>query len=309
MMDYRPFLSAAGWGGAQSAPLAGDASARRYLRLTRGPQSAILMVAPVNTIADRTSFDGFRHVGAHLRTLVLSAPKEYAFDPSNGLILMEDFGDLTLSNLLRDDPGMAYTGYRAAAALLPRLAAPPPSGLKSPDAAAMAGMVRLTFDLLPGSDALRVTLLAALAQALGTHAPGPHVLSLRDVHGDNLLWLPDRTGDARIGLLDYQDALMLPEGYDLASLLDDPRREVPEAWRAELVAEFSTPPRIAILSLQRNLRILGIFHRLATRLGKPSYGAFLPRTRGLVTRAADTLPTLRKPVAELLERTADWGTQ
>lgn len=299
------FLDAAGWASATATPLAGDASSRRYLRLTQGTRSAILMDAPCATDVDRKSLSAFRHIRAHLLTLGLSAPQEFAADPSNGLILMEDFGDQTLSRLLRTDPDTARKAYDTTAALLPRLVARPPANLAAPNAAEMANMVGLTFDLLPNSQTLRATILTALTDALTTHAPGPSVLSLRDVHADNLLWLRERDGDARVGLLDFQDALLLPEGYDLASLLDDPRRVVPEAWRENLIAAHSTPARIASLSLQRNLRILGIFHHLSTSLGKPAYAAFLPRTRTLIIRAAEAV-NLQTPVAELLDRTAHW---
>lgn len=307
-MSHGAFLGAAGWAGAKALPLAGDASKRRYTRLSLGARTAIMMHAPQISAADRASLAAFRHIGAHLRGLGLSAPEEFAADPARGLILMEDLGDLTLARLLEQDPDTARTAYAATARVLSRLKEDhPPAGLAAPDAGEMAEMAALTFDFIPESGALRATLLGALADALTTHAPGPPVLSLRDVHGENLLWLPERAGLARVGLLDFQDALLLPEGYDLASLLDDPRREVPAAWRAELISAHSTPARIAALSLQRNLRILGIFRRLSTELGKPAYAAFLPRTRALIARAAETLPALTGPVAELLGRTAHWS--
>ena len=95
-------------------------------------------------------------------------------------------------------------------------------------------------------------------------------------------------------------------GYSIKELcLDDPRRDVPEAWRTALIATHSTPERIAILSLARNLRILGIFHRLA-RTKSPHYRSFQPRTRALILRALDEVPDLRAPVTELLDRTALW---
>lgn len=305
-MNTAAVLSGAGWAGAASAPLAGDASSRRYTRLTDGDRTAIVMEAPMVSAADRASYDAFRAIGAHLRSLGLSAPREYAADRDTGLIVMEDLGDCTLAHLLDTDADTAHAAYVGTADLLPSLHARAPQNVPAPDPAAMAQMVALTFDHLPHSTPLRTATVDALAQALITHAPGEPVLSLRDVHADNLLWLPDREGPARIGLLDYQDALMLPAGYDLASLLDDPRRVVPEAWRAELIATHSSPARIAVLSVQRNLRILGIFRRLSTTLGKPAYAAFLPRTRTLLTRAAEAVPTLQGPVAELLDRTAHW---
>ncbi len=305
MTARQVLLDAAGWGLAVATPLASDASTRRYTRLRRGAESAILMEAPTASDFDRASLAAFRQIGAHLRSLGLSAPMEYAADPDAGLIVMEDLGDDTLSRLLAFDLPTAEHAYAATADLLANLARTDPPRLAAPGAAGMAQMAGLTFDLLPDSDALRARLLPALAEALQTHASGPSVLSLRDVHGDNLLWLPERDGHAQIGLLDFQDALLLPVGYDLASLLDDPRREVPETWREALIAAHSTPRRIGVLSLQRNLRILGIFHRLATHYGKPGYRSFLPRCRTLVARAAEGLP-LQADVMELLDRTAPW---
>ncbi|MEX3017653.1 aminoglycoside phosphotransferase family protein [Gymnodinialimonas hymeniacidonis] len=293
------FLERHGWGDAARAPLAGDASTRRYTRLQEGDRKAILMEDP-----DLANLARFQKIGAHLRDLGLSAAQSLAADYEHALLLLEDLGDQTLSRLLAEDIGIAETAYHATADMLPLLANPPPNGLDAPDADGMAAMTGLTFDLLPDSDALRQKIMPALADALARHAAGPPVLSLRDVHADNLIWLPERDGSARIGLLDYQDAMLLPDGYDLASLLDDPRRDLPETWKAALVTDR---PRFATLSLQRNLRILGIFHRLATQYGKPHYRTFLPRTATLMERAAQDLPALRVPVAELLERTAHWA--
>lgn len=305
-MSHAPFLASAGWADATSMPLAGDASTRRYMRLTLGEKTAILMDAPIATEAERASYAAFRSIRAHLRSIGLSAPQEFHADPAKGLILMEDLGDLSLSRLLENTPDAARSAYEATATLIHRLTSETPRNLAAPNAETMAQMITLTFDFVENSNDLRETILTRLTDALKTHAAGERTLSLRDVHADNLMWLPGRTGDARVGLLDFQDALLLPQGYDLASLLDDPRRVVPEIWRAELIAAHSTPTRIATLSLQRNLRILGIFRRLSTVYGKPSYATYLPRTRALVARAADTLPDLQRPVAELLDRTAHW---
>ena len=316
--DLAGFLGDAGWGDATRAPLAGDASARRYLRLTRGDQTAILMQAPTATPADRDSLAAFVAMGAHLGALGLSAPDIIAADPALGLLLLEDFGDATLARLLRHDPTTARTAYEGAADVTDHLAnAPLPDWAARPDRAAQAQMVALTLGFLPpGADLPE--LLPLLAEALAAHADGAPVLSLRDYHGDNLIFLPDRPGRARIGLLDFQDAVALPLGYDLASLVDDPRRDVPAAWRADLIARFASAhglpldrahARIATLSLLRNLRILGIFHRLATEGGKPQYRAFLPRTGALIDRAAahPALSALRAPVAELRALTAPWA--
>lgn len=312
----RGFLAASGWGAARQVPLAGDASARRYLRLSRAEETAIVMQAPTKTATDRDSLAAFLRVAAHLAALGLAAPRIIAADVAAGLLLLEDFGDDTLARMLRHDPAKARAAYDVACDVTCDLAqAPLPDWAARPDASEQAEMIALTLGFLPPG-ALS-DLQPLLAQALARHADGAPVLSLRDYHGDNLIWRPDGQGPSRIGLLDFQDAVALPLGYDLASLVDDPRRDIPTAWRAELIARFAAahtlPPdraeaRIATLSLLRNLRILGIFHRLAGQGGKPQYRAFLPRTGALIDRAVahPALEALRAPVAELRTLTAPW---
>ncbi len=313
-------LQAAGWADAVGAALSGDASARSYRRLTRPDgATAILMRAPVGTEADRASLAAFLRVGGHLSALGLSVPETLAADPDAGLLLIEDLGDATLARLLAADPETAETAYAVIAAeVLPQLArAALPDWAAHPDPAGQAAMIDLTLGLVPDPGALS-DLRAGLAEALAQHCVGPSVLALRDCHGDNLIWLPDRDGARRVGLLDHQDALALPLGYDLASLIDDPRRDLPEGWRTGLILRFAkaldmAPAdielRVATLSLLRNLRILGIFHRLATQMAKPQYRAFLPRTGLLIDRAVahPALSGLRAPVAELRRQTAGWG--
>lgn len=313
-------LRSAGWADAVARPLAGDASARSYLRLTRGSgETAVLMQAPTASVADRDSLAAFLRVGAHLAALGLSVPAILAQDTGRGLLLIEDLGDATLARLLQSDPAAAATAYGAMAdTVLPQIArAPLPDWAARPDFAAQAAMIDLTLGLLPDPGAVK-GLRDGLAETLARLCPGPPVLALRDCHGDNLIWLPDRAGPACVGLLDHQDAVALPLGYDLASLLDDPRRDLPPGWRADLTGRFAlaqglavpvVEARIAALSLLRNLRILGIFHRLATQMGKPQYRAFLPRTGRLIDRAIahPALAGLRVPVAALRHQTADWS--
>lgn len=317
--DLRRLLTSAGWHDAAPRPLAGDASARRYLRLSRAGQTAIVMQAPIATDADRDSLAAFLRVAAHLAGLGLSAPRILAQDATAGLVLLEDFGDTTLARLLAEDPARARAAYVAACDVTTRLAeAPVPAWVARPDAGEQAAMIALTLGFLPPGQLPELQPL--LAEALAAHAGGAPVLALRDYHGDNLIWLPDRDGPARIGLLDFQDAVALPLGYDLASLVDDPRRDVPVEWRTALIARFAAAhglpqdraeARIATLSLLRNLRILGIFHRLAGQGGKPRYRAFLPRTGALIDRAvADpALAALRAPVAALRALTAPWAME
>ncbi|MEP7031636.1 MAG: phosphotransferase, partial [Pseudolabrys sp.] len=122
---------------------------------------------------------------------------------------------------------------------------------------------------------------------------------LRDFHSPNLLWLPAREGIARIGLLDFQDAVMGSPAYDLASLLQDARVDVPELMEISLLsrysrarlkgdAEFDAPGFVrnyATLAAQRASKILGIFARLEKRDGKPQYLRHLPRVWAYLQRA------------------------
>lgn len=312
-------LERAGWNGAQMQKIPSDASDRSYVRLVRGGgETAILMRAPVGASKTaRAQFDAFRRVSAWLLEIGIAVPREYAVDTSAGFILMEDLGKVPLSHLVETGSPQAEPAYRGALDVLVHLAErAPPEWLSRPTPDDMAAMIDLTFSMLPGSEALATHLKAAMSDHLNKVQNLP-AMSLRDVHGDNLIWRGEKVGLARIGVLDFQDAVILPLGYDLASLLDDPRRDVPEAWRTTFISEFAfalgqseteMSARVDLLSLQRNLRVLGIFRRLATERDRPDYARFLPGTRALIQRALDheDFRILRPLVTDLLDRTAHW---
>jgi Predicted phosphotransferase related to Ser/Thr protein kinases len=144
----------------------------------------------------------------------------------------------------------------------------------------------------------------------GGTCPTPDTLALRDYHAENLIWRPDLDGLARVGLLDFQDAFVAPLGYDLASLLRDARRDVPDDICAAMVAHFMAatgagaefPAQLACLGAQRNLRILGVFARLATEMGKTRYIPMIPRVWAQLQKdlAHPALSDLRDVVADLL---------
>ncbi|MDA0230527.1 MAG: phosphotransferase [Proteobacteria bacterium] len=305
------FLSAAGWSGAVCAPLAGDASARRYLRLRRGSESAVLMDSGATDIGP------FCHVARHLRGLGYSAPGILAEDSAGRLLLLEDLGDLSFSRCLEDPSGPAAVMlYSAAVDLLVELGrAPVGAGIPAMDADYLAAEIRLFAEWWPpdGSAAPARAAqvdawVAAWRDAHELALMPPQGLALRDFHAANLMWLPGREGLGRVGLLDFQDAVAAPLAYDLMSLLQDVRRDVPEDLQAAMIARFLAAfPELdvaafrtayAILGAHRNLRIAGIFSRLARRDGKRGYLDYLPRVWRYI--AADLRHPALAPVAQWL---------
>lgn len=308
----RLFVDHAGWGDAARGFLAGDASARRYDRLQRPGQSAVLMDAPPEKGEDVRPFVT---MARHLRGLGLSAPEVLAEDAADGFLLLEDLGDSLFARVLEVDPAPEDPLYRAATEVLAHLqAAPPPPGLPAHTPEFMAGAAGLAIRwyarAVTGEALDPAPLEQAMAQAMAAHCTAEPVLVLRDYHAENLLWLPGRTSLARVGLLDFQMGSMGQPEYDLISLLQDARRDVPPALAEQMVAHFAEvsgrdPERVAtacaVLGAQRNLRILGGFTRLSLHFGKPGYVQLIPRVWDHVQRnlAHPALAGLRAACAAL----------
>ncbi|MGV6849658.1 MAG: aminoglycoside phosphotransferase family protein [Marinibacterium sp.] len=290
------FLAAAGWGSASAAYLAGDASSRRYRRL-RCPGSgstAVLMISPQADTAP------FVRLSRSLRSGGLSAPEVLATETSGRYLLLEDLGDATFTRSIAADPGSETRLYEAATDLLVVLQGlTPPDGVASLDAATLAEMTGMAFARyggpITGTDA-GPGILPHLADLFDRHLQGPAVLAHRDYHADNLIWLASRRGPARVGLLDFQDAVLTHPAYDLVSLLQDARRDLAPDIAARMKQRLQTalsmdPDRFdvayAALGLQRNLRILGVFAALAADAGKPHYLSLLPRVHAHVMRNLD----------------------
>jgi aminoglycoside/choline kinase family phosphotransferase len=311
---WRDFVAVAGWGGAQATPLAGDASARRYIRLRREDGArAVLMVAPP---APDDSTARFVAVAEALATRGIRTPAIMAARPAEGLALLEDLGDAVFARVIDADPRMEPVLYDAAVDLLSALhRQPAPIGLPTLDAATLATMTAPAADWYAGGGmpqpALARSLSGALLPLLSSLSDRPPVLAHRDYHAENLIWLPDATGLHRVGVLDFQDAFAGPAAYDLVSLLEDARRDLAPGLRERLEARFAaatdTDPdaldrALAILGAQRNLRILGVFVRLARAHGKPRYLSLLPRVWRHLMRdlAHPDLDALRRIVTDSL---------
>jgi hypothetical protein len=300
----RPFLDAAGWGAARIDPLAGDASFRRYFRVVDGDRRAVLMDAP----PPQEDIRPFVAVDRYLVAAGFAAPAILAEDAARGLLLLEDFGDARVRDHLDvhpDDEGDIYT---RAVALLADLHRQPPAAVPRYDRAAYQREAALLTQWYCPAAGLSVD-EAGYAAAWDAVLPiverdtGAGVTVLRDYHAENIMLLPDR----RLGLLDFQDALVGHPAYDLVSLLQDARRDVPPETEAAMIAQYKALAPVsvdfdaayAVLGAQRNAKIIGIFTRLWRRDGKPRYLDFLPRMWRLVER--DLAHPALAPVAAWFE--------
>jgi N-acetylmuramate 1-kinase len=285
------FLANAGWGDIAPAPLAADASFRRYFRLTDRGRRAVLMDAP----PPQEDVRPYIQVAGLLRGHGLSAPEVYAEDRERGLLLIEDFGDDTYTRLLAaggDEPALYSLAVDTLVALQRAVTEPP--DLPPYDETALVAEAMLLTDWYapavlgaPLPPDVREEYAGLWRDVLPFAAlPGP-TLVLRDYHVDNLMLLPGRDGVRGCGLLDFQDALCGPASYDVVSLLEDARRDVPPALREAMTERYlAAQPRMdggafrrsaAILAAQRNAKIIGIFTRLWRRDGKPHYLGHIPR--------------------------------
>jgi aminoglycoside/choline kinase family phosphotransferase len=278
------FLAAAAWSGADIAPLAGDASFRRYFRVHKDGRSAVLMDAPPEHEDSRP----FLKVAQHLSDIGFRAPRILAQDLDQGLILLEDFGDARMKEVIEADPASEYAFYAEAIGLLADLHLSPPGDLPPYDMAVYqreAGLFPLWYAPAVGLEVDADSYAAAWDAALAPIANDRSVTVLRDYHAENIM----RLDDGMLGLLDFQDALAGHPAYDIVSLLQDARRDVSPELEAEMIDQYRRrqpfdDAAYALLGAQRNAKILGIFTRLWKRDGKPRYLSLQARVWGYLER-------------------------
>ena len=291
------FLAANGWAGAEILPLAGDASFRRYFRIVdrAGARHAVLMDAPPPHEDPRP----FVAMAAWLGEIGLVAPVVLAKDLDQGLLLLDDLGDVRLRETLDADPSAESVLYATAVDVLVHLhRAPPPPALSPHGLDQWLEEIDLFLDWYVPAVELGDVDGAGWSAAwhdvlsrVSTDGLGP-VTVLRDYHAENIMLLDGRGGIERFGLLDFQDALAGHPAYDLVSVLEDARRDVPPAVERAMIDRYlgATGTGEAFeaaywaLAAQRNTRILGVFCRLWKRDGKDRYKAFQPRMWGLLER-------------------------
>jgi N-acetylmuramate 1-kinase len=327
------FLGKTPYAEASASYLQGDASTRSYARLTLPGRSAILMNSPRQPdgppIRDGKPYSALVHlaedvipfvaVAGALRDRGLSAPAIYAFDLDQGLLILEDLGDKVFGSEVERGGSLAELWGPAVNVLVALADRPPPDRLPveghahyrlpTYDADAMLTEASLLIDwfwpALHGRDmppALAEEFRTLWRPLLAKAANADPGWVLRDYHSPNLMWLADREGVRRVGILDFQDALLGPLAYDLVSLLQDARLDVLDRYCAARGAQsqhFSSDQFVSLyatLGAQRNSKILGIFARLAKRDGKRGYLAHIPRVARYLERdlAHPVLAELRR---------------
>ena len=309
---YDTFLTKSEWAYDYIVPISPDASNRKYFRLISCSGSAILMDAELES---PKSFDAFQDVANYLNSIGLSAPEIYASDRTHRLMLLQDLGVRTFAQDLEIDQALEPERYKAAISMLCRLQAGP--GMKrsvaTPDI--LTEMLNPFFEVPEVANCTHGNLQlmrTKLHELFNRSLSKQSTLSLRDCHVENLVWIPNRTGPAQVGILDFQDAFNCDPCYDLVSLLWDVRRDLDEDLREYLINSFAfkkgidrtqISPAINALKLQRNLRILGIFDRLVSQ-GKTKYATFVPRTLRYVHQALESedCVTLNADLSLPLER-------
>ena len=336
----RRFLDTTGYGLAERKRIQGDASTRSYERLRLGEQRSILMNSPRRPdgppVRDGKPYSAIAHLAEDivpfvamangLRERGFSAPQIYEAELADGLLIIEDLGAEPVVS--GDPPAPIEERYATAVDALVALHCQPvpdaipvaphvTHALPPYDIDAYLIEVELLIDwYLPRlgvavTDNVRDDFVTLWVDALRIAVEAEPTWVLRDFHSPNLIWLPERQDIARVGLLDFQDAMIGPAAYDLASLLQDARVDVPELMevsllgryvgkRADADENFDAADFIrlyATLAAQRASKILGIFARLDRRDAKPQYIRHIPRVWGYLQRS------LAHPALAMLQ---DW---
>ena len=292
----------------------GDASQRRYFRLKQGDQSSILMDAREVPAAQTAQFV---RIGQYLAAHGFKTPQIIASDLRAGLLLLEDFGTLSMARAVVDHPEIEIELYRLALSIIQKLMAlPTPNFLVPVSARVLMDMLEPFFaHYLCDTDHIREAKERALGELLAfcdALCKGPKTVSLRDFHAENLMVLEHGEQGLSLGLLDFQDAFICHPAYDVVSLLQDARRDLDiehsELLLNEFIASSGFDERefrssFAALGLQRNLRILGIFRKLAKQKGKRRYLQYEDRVKSYVRRNAKLLdlPYLAEDISILLD--------
>jgi N-acetylmuramate 1-kinase len=308
----------------QIKKVAGDASFRSYYRIIFGEKTYILMFAPPS----HEEIKPFIKISEFLVSENFSAPKIFARDDKFGFLLLEDFGDNTYTKVLQRDILQELSLYeKACDCLLELHKKSAPQDLPQYNHALLFREVMLFVDwylplqkkIMSLRDRAQFKFLwfqifdqMAQCKSLRDYSQKNEelVLVLRDYHADNLMILPSRNSIKQVGLLDFQDAVLGSKAYDLVSLLEDARRDVSAENSNKIFNRYLSKSDCdkedfkndyEILSLQRNLKILGIFARLSVRDGKHHYLNLLPRVLDFVKLRLESKNLILHKISQLIK--------
>jgi aminoglycoside/choline kinase family phosphotransferase len=276
------FLEANGISRLSIEPIKQDASNRRYFRINN-KKNTLLMDSP---LIDNNNYE-FIKISEHLDTIGLSAPKIINKDYINGLFLIEDFGNLTFNEAIKNNISEELLYKNAVQCLSKIHKSDHPKNIPIYNNKYLLAELSLFTEWFFKEIDVELNNSAIIKwekvwdKALIEINKGNNKLVLRDFHADNLFWLPNRENIKRIGLIDFQDALIGHEAYDISSLLEDVRRNVSAKTKEIVMQEFIKINNIEnekqfyqnykVLTAQRNAKIVGIFIRLARRDNKKNY--------------------------------------
>jgi len=320
LQALREFLAQAGYLDAGRRRMAGDASTRSYARLIQGDDVFILMNAPKRPDGAPAyggkSYSAAVHLAENVKPFVaianglraygISAPAIHHADLDSGFLITEDFG--TEGVIDGSPPAPVVARYQAATDMLAVL-----HGKALPDTLPLlphqdyaipvfdTEALLIEVGLMPEwylpdrgaapSEVLQAEFFALWRDLLTSIESAPRTWVLRDFHSPNMIWLPERDGINQVGVIDFQDTVLGPAAYDVVSLLQDARIDVPEDIELAMLSRYIKARRAAepdfdaaafaelyaIMSAQRNTRLLGTFARLNRRDGKPHYLKHQPR--------------------------------
>lgn len=302
-------------------PASSDASFRRYFRIQGGDTSYVVMDAPPG----HEDCKPFLQVGDKLRHAGVNVPTVHAKNLESGFLILSDLGKHNYYHVIQqgltDEPLQRL--YRQAISALVRIQHADTSALPNYDETRLLSELELFPEWYVEkhcqnklSDAESTALEKVFAMLARDAAQQPTILVHRDYHSPNLM-VPAEDSDAGPGVIDYQDALAGPITYDIASLVMDARTTWEEPQQLDWAVRYWQAARDANLpvhsdfaefhrayewmSLQRNLRILGVFARLSHRDGKNHYLGHIPRVQAYVRQVAGRYGPF-SPLLRLLDR-------
>ena len=276
------FLNTNGISNLLLEPIKQDGSNRRYFRINNNSKTLLM-----DSNSTDNNNDVFIQISQYLNKIGLSAPKIIQTDNKNGLFLIEDFGSLTFNEALKNNASEKLLYLSAVQCLSIIHTNELPVNIPIYDNKYLLKELDIFIEWFFKEHNIKLAKLALLEwnkawkKYLKDINKNNTKLVLRDFHADNLFWLPERNDVKKIGLIDFQDALIGHEAYDISSLLEDVRRDVSNDTKELAIKEFIKINKIKnenkflknykILTAQRNAKIVGIFIRLARRDNKMKY--------------------------------------